>query len=454
MDRRYGLPGQYLTTGNPYARLLLRNARDANNGTHLGGLASALSQGVLGYLQGQDRQAEQKAKQDESTAYAAMAQGFTPSTETAMGAHPGMRDAAQPSPGGYQGASQALMGLQDNPYAGRLASQLAMKQYETQAAREAADRDFERRMQIEKMRRETGISDKIGLIDYEAGIKSKMDAASDLREINAERAQYGLPPLTSLPGSQASPQAATSQAAPATPQSAPAMPQGAPAMPAPQAMGSPPAQPRTLAEAKAAQQVEQKAAEARRVAEEKATAAKIDALPKARAALEDFQTQTKTVNEAIDRALALATASGDSDWNNDGLNNFATGMGSMLQYAPWATDANALQNELATIKSDETLSALQTMRQNSPTGGALGNVSDAEGALLAARRRVLDAKQGPQLVQALKNLKALNEQVIQERAAAFEADYGEMMQRGDEAPQGVDPEDWKFMTPEQKALFQ
>lgn len=143
MDRRYGLPGQYLTTGNPYARLLLRNAQSANNGTHLGGLASALSQGVLGYLQGQDRQAKQKAKQDEAAAYSAMAQGFTPSTETPMGAHPGMRDAAQPSPGGYQGASQALMGLQDNPYAGRLASQLAMKQNEINATKDLKKWEWE-----------------------------------------------------------------------------------------------------------------------------------------------------------------------------------------------------------------------------------------------------------------------------------------------------------------------
>jgi len=109
MDRKYGLPGHYLTRGNPYARLLMRGAQNANNGTDAGGLASALSQGLMGYMYGQDRNAARDDQAAQAAAQQALVKGMMPTEGTPQGGHPGMMDVpAQPgTPGGYEGATQA-----------------------------------------------------------------------------------------------------------------------------------------------------------------------------------------------------------------------------------------------------------------------------------------------------------------------------------------------------------
>jgi hypothetical protein len=54
-----------------------------------------------------------------------------------------------------------------------------------------------------------------------------------------------------------------------------------------------------------------------------------------------------------------------------------TGMGSYLSNIP-GTDAKSLKERLASIKANIGFDYLQAMREASPTGGALGNVSDKE----------------------------------------------------------------------------
>jgi hypothetical protein len=56
---------------------------------------------------------------------------------------------------------------------------------------------------------------------------------------------------------------------------------------------------------------------------------------------------------------------------------FTTGLGSYLKSIP-GTDAKTLDNLFKTIKSNIGFDYLQAMRKNSPTGGALGNVSNQE----------------------------------------------------------------------------
>lgn len=61
-----------------------------------------------------------------------------------------------------------------------------------------------------------------------------------------------------------------------------------------------------------------------------------------------------------------------------------------------STDAHALQNTLKTIKANIGFDRLQQMREASPTGGALGNVSDTEISTLQAVAGSLEQSQRPE----------------------------------------------------------
>lgn len=100
---------------------------------------------------------------------------------------------------------------------------------------------------------------------------------------------------------------------------------------------------------------------------------------KARSSLNSLNTKTKVVSGAIDKALSLA---GYKEGKENKDYYFTTGLGgALLQYIP-ASTANSLKNTLETIKANIGFDALQQMRDNSPTGGALGQVSEKENTLL------------------------------------------------------------------------
>jgi hypothetical protein len=144
---------------------------------------------------------------------------------------------------------------------------------------------------------------------------------------------------------------------------------------------------------------------------EQKTRAKIDEMqPKAEGALNSLTRQTKTVVTHINKALNLI-----SPWS--------TGYGSVLANLP-ETDARALRNELDTIKANVGFDKLADMRANSPTGGALGNVSENENKLLQAVNGALDPGQSDQLRANLIAIKELYPQVLAERTAAYQKDYG------------------------------
>lgn len=54
------------------------------------------------------------------------------------------------------------------------------------------------------------------------------------------------------------------------------------------------------------------------------------------------------------------------------------------------SDAAEVQRQVDVLKSNATIEALNAMRQQSPTGGALGNVTEGEGKMLAAKAGALD----------------------------------------------------------------
>lgn len=134
---------------------------------------------------------------------------------------------------------------------------------------------------------------------------------------------------------------------------------------------------------------------------------------KAQSALQGFKQQSQLVVDTIDKAINTATKPG----------SLATGYGQALSSLP-NTDARELNNYLNTIKANVGFDKLQQMRENSPTGGALGNVTENENKLLQAVNGALDPMQSGQLVQNLGVIKQLYPVVMQERERAFQQDYG------------------------------
>lgn len=138
-------------------------------------------------------------------------------------------------------------------------------------------------------------------------------------------------------------------------------------------------------------------------------------LPKARASLETMEGKTKLVEETIDKAIKDA-------------NYLTTGWAGALKALP-ATDARKLAGLFETIRSNIGFDALAEMRQNSPTGGAVGNVSDQENKLLSSTIAALDQLQSKEDVrEALVTIKQARREALTRIRNAYERDedrYGE-----------------------------
>lgn len=152
----------------------------------------------------------------------------------------------------------------------------------------------------------------------------------------------------------------------------------------------------------------------------------------------DYQRKFDIVDGAITRALTQLEDGG----------RFVAGVGSLLSGVP-ESGARDFQATLDTVKANLGFEELQAMRDSSPSGGALGQVSEREIAFLQAIQGNLDAAQSPeQLAEVLTE--------IQTRRREFAAERQRIL-RGQSAqgsvPQGVDPEDWKYMTEDERALF-
>lgn len=107
---------------------------------------------------------------------------------------------------------------------------------------------------------------------------------------------------------------------------------------------------------------------------------------KAQGAQDQKQQKADIVTEEIDRSLAILD--GDT-WYNP-----AAGFGATAAAKIGGTNAANLKGLTQTIGSVITLDGIQTMRQNSPTGAALGAVSDADLALLRSVLGSVELSQG------------------------------------------------------------
>lgn len=100
-----------------------------------------------------------------------------------------------------------------------------------------------------------------------------------------------------------------------------------------------------------------------------------------------------------------------------------------LPFFGQSTESGRLANALATIKANVGFDNLQTMRDNSPTGGALGAVTEKEIAFLQAMQGSLEQSQTAEDLKA--NLQRLDQFFAgreQRRREAFAQDYPELAQ--------------------------
>jgi hypothetical protein len=147
----------------------------------------------------------------------------------------------------------------------------------------------------------------------------------------------------------------------------------------------------------------------------KAAVEKQTALPAATTRLSAAQDKVKLISEMIDQASSQA-----------GL--FTTGfIGGQIAKIP-GTPAYDLNKTLDTIKANIGFDKLQEMRDSSPTGGALGQVTERENTLLQAVWGALEQSQSEK--QFKDNLARVKRQVKQSWdrvAAAYEQTYGKPM---------------------------
>ncbi len=166
-----------------------------------------------------------------------------------------------------------------------------------------------------------------------------------------------------------------------------------------------------------------KQAEARGTETGKTEGEKTMNIPKAQSSLKTATANFDNTLSKIDKVLPQV---------NDLTSGF---VGTQLSKIP-GTKATDLKKTIDTIQANLGFQELQTMRDNSPTGGALGNVTERELELLTAAKENLSNSQTPeQLRDNLANLKtqiAASKTRIRE---AYETDFGRFDQQGGQKSQ-------------------
>jgi hypothetical protein len=138
------------------------------------------------------------------------------------------------------------------------------------------------------------------------------------------------------------------------------------------------------------------------------------AYPKYRNALDDQRAKTALVKTTIQEAIDI-------------IGPYTAGFGSWTKAVP-TTDANTLSKKLDTIKANVGFDKLQDMRSNSPTGGALGQVSEFENKLLQAVHGSLDQEQAAkELVKNLERIAMLYDLSMERNEKALIEDFNEFI---------------------------
>lgn len=114
------------------------------------------------------------------------------------------------------------------------------------------------------------------------------------------------------------------------------------------------------------------------------------------------------------------------------VSDYSVGYGSLLDFIP-GTDAKDLSAQLDTIKANIGFDRLQEMRESSPTGGALGQISDKERERLESAIASLDTAQSPELFREnLARVKSIYQEIIHGKKTQLTQDQirAELIRRG------------------------
>jgi hypothetical protein len=134
--------------------------------------------------------------------------------------------------------------------------------------------------------------------------------------------------------------------------------------------------------------------------------------PKAFSAMEAANAKSNVVLSTIKEA-------------RDMIGPFTAGFGGSALSSLPGTAARDLAAKIDTLKANAGFAELQAMRDNSPTGGALGQVAVQELAMLQATITSLEQAQSPaQLSKALDDYEKFITESKQRRQAAYESTYG------------------------------
>lgn len=193
--------------------------------------------------------------------------------------------------------------------------------------------------------------------------------------------------------------------------------------------------------------------------------AKVEAVEGERLLADKRQKLPKATNTLITINSKARRVSGDIDEIIADLNNLDIPQTRVVaQFIP-LTKSKALRDKLESVKANFFVEELTEMRVNSPTGGAVGNVSNAEGDRLASTRATLDLNQPlPDLIDNLQQARLATTEAALRIEDAFQRDFSDVLtgeppsvpdipaapeQQSDE----VDPGLLEFMTPEERKLF-
>lgn len=143
--------------------------------------------------------------------------------------------------------------------------------------------------------------------------------------------------------------------------------------------------------------------------------------PKAEAAYKNVLAKSKNIDTTIDKAINM-------------VNPQTAGLGSQIKDVniPFTginvgagSKSKDLEALLSTIGADSAFSELQAMRDASPTGGALGSITERELSLLQNAVAALDQAQSPeQLKTNLANYKKTRKEALDRVRQAYDEQYG------------------------------
>jgi len=121
---------------------------------------------------------------------------------------------------------------------------------------------------------------------------------------------------------------------------------------------------------------------------------KVVPIPGSQAAADVEKAQKIEQKKSSTKATMTETILNEAEKARGLISKYSTGVGAYaLQNLP-ETDARALAGHVRSLNAQATIETLTAMRQESPTGGALGNVTNSENRMLAAKAGALDPLAG------------------------------------------------------------